>query len=343
MTVKMVRQKEMSTEADMPMAQPNKPNSGIADHTHPEYDAGLVKIQELEQEIQALKQGGVHQEQGMPTQPSMPSAKPMMQKQSLAQGEPEDSKDKPKGKDAEVVEGNWDIKKVESMLRSIVREELRGVPERDTGKELETAPAVDGIPQSQQPPNGKSPSGGGFDSNDRKGMKDELKAPAPKSDYDKLAIKKNKMDEAKSLVEKAKQLMKEASEDPSEPQPGASQKKPDKMDGQEPNKNPTGGTEENLKKENSEDDKERNEKDEVKSATDYFDKKVEQMKKQITTEAHTRRQSMVGMSAVSSEQTQAAQAEHFSNKEAVTNTIKEYLRKAGHSGALAAVTAQSAY
>jgi len=333
MTVRAVKARKEMDMGQQPMSpaapsnnapmQPQQPAQEpmIPDHTHPEYDQLLVKIQELENSVGRTAVGGVEQE-------------------SLDEGKPENDKGKPTGNQQPIMDnqGNQEPKMIENLLRKLIREELKGVPERDIGKDKDPIGPdnTNNIPQSTQPSNGVAPSGGGFDSDDKtnKGDGDATAADVskPESEYDKMPIQKNKMEQARNLIEKAKQLMAEANNpDPTQPNPEATAKDPVKMDGQVPNKSPTGGTEmidgaSEDPKANVPNDKRPDMKENV------IDKVFENLNKEIQQE--NKRQSVVGMSSLSNGQTEAAHEEYRTNKQRVTNTVKEYLQKAGHNGAL---------
>jgi len=155
----------------------------------------MVKLQEIESEIAGQRVGGIEQE-------------------SLDEGKPEHDKGKPTGgqKSLDDNQGNWDPKKIESVVRKVV-EELKGIPERDIGKTLDNSGPdnTDNIPQSAQPASGNAPSGGGFDSDDKTNKEDGdetvSKLPKPGSEYEKQPIQKNKMNLAKKHIERAKKLM----------------------------------------------------------------------------------------------------------------------------------------
>ena len=348
MTVKAVR-KEMDMSGQVPQNAPQDNSqfppttqpqlNEIPDHTHPEYDQMMVKLQEIESQLQGQAPGGINQE-------------------TLDEGKPEKDKGKPTGNEQPITDnqGNWDIKKVESFIRSIIKEELTGVPEKPKGKDLnDSGPDnTSNIPQTQQPANGTAPSGGGFDSDDKtnKTDGDETvgKLPKPGSEHDKIAIKKNKLDEAKSLIEKAKALMKEANgEDPTAPNPGATEQDPKKMDDSTPNKSPAGGTETldgisedpeanvpNDKrpklKEGADEDEEDDKLDVTKES--IVKQVFANLKKEVKRESGSQRQSFVGLTSASNDQLQDAHAEAMDAKTKVTNTMKEYLQKAGHGKAL---------
>lgn len=145
-------------------------------------------------------------------------------------------------------------KKLESLIRRIFQEEMKGVPERPTGHEQDKIGPknTSNLPASQQPASGVAPSGGGFDSNDKWGDKNEEEpASKPKKDYDKLPIKKNSIDDVNRLIEQAKTIMEELDKeemitkefngpDPSKPNPGAVEKDPKEMDGAKPKKGDSG-------------------------------------------------------------------------------------------------------
>lgn len=313
------------------MGQQPQPVMDVPDHTHPEYDELLVKMQEIEEMLQNMQSGGISQE-------------------SLDEGKPEKDKGKPTGKQEPIsdTQGNQEIKKVESLLRKIIREELKGVPEMDRGKTIDKSGPneINNISQSKQPGNGEAPSGGGFDSDDKTNEEDGdgaiSETPKPKNEFPKATIKKNKLNEAKVLIECAKRLMKEADEDPTEPNPGETEKNPKKMDGQVPNKSPTGGTEK-FDDDDSDDDSDEGSDDEKNGKSDGkrpimkegLEGIYNNLKKEIKQEARQeKRQSMVGMSALSNDYTEQDKEEYLTMKEKASNTIKEYLVKAGHSRAL---------
>jgi len=325
MTVKRVR-KEMdmgqkpynqpSNDAPMP---PNNVGPEIPDHTHPEYDQLLVKMQEIESKLGNMQMGGVNQE-------------------SLDEGKPEHDKGKPTGGQEPLkdTQGNWEPKKIESLIKKMVKEELKGTTDRKTGKDLKKSgpEQTDNIPQSTQPSNGEAPSGGKFDSddklNDKSGDDAVNKTSKPKSDYEKMPVQKNKLNRAKRIIERAKRLMSEANgSDPTKPNPGDVEKEPKKMDGQVPNKSPTGGTEKF------------DEEDEEKKMEEKLSSIYSQIKKEVMSENRlgSKRESLVGMTSLSSEQTRAAHENFVTSKERVTNSVKEYLSKAGHRKALAHIGA----
>jgi len=362
MTVRMIR-KEMDFEkglppsndapiqpASAPMAQPKPAMDQVPDHTHPEYDQALVKLQELEGEIHGQQPGGIEQE-------------------SLDEGRPENDKGKPTGGQEPITDTqrNQEPKKIESYIRRLIREELTGVPERDIGKALDKSGPenTQNIPQSKQPPVGTAPSGGGFDSDDKTNKEDgdetEGKLPKPTSDFGKPSIKKNKLERAKMLIEKAKALMKEANDpDPSAPNPGADIKDPSIMDGSVPNKSPLGGTEQvdgdedpeanadadlhpkmkefgfEPKKPVDDDDEE----DEDKIMDKTVERVYRNLSREIKKEKSFGRQSVVGMTARTNSATQAAHEQFLDIKGRANNSIKEYLQKAGHSQALGMMSPQ---
>ncbi len=330
-----------SNDAPMPPGNAN-PNQ-IPDHTHPEYDQLLVKIQEIENALQGMSMGGVNQE-------------------GLETGAPEDDAGKPKGgqQPIEDNQGNQEPKLIE-MIRKVVKEELTGEPERDTGKQLDASGPdnTQNIPQSTQPANGEAPSGGGFDSDDKTNKEDgdETVAKAKKpAEFDKLPIQKNKMEMAQKLIEQAKALMKEANEpDPSEPNPGAVEKEPEPMDGQVANKSPVGGTEDlgaggasedpeanvpNDQRPKMKEGEGANEDEDEEDSDKMVEKVLGNLRKEVLRERKGKRESFVGLTALSSEQTQANHEEFASNKQRVTNSIREYLTKAGHGRALGIMNPQ---
>ena len=314
---------------DMGMGQPA---TDLPDHTHDEYDQGLVKIQEIEQELQLVKPGGFNQEQ-LTT--------------------PEDDAGKPKGNQKDPM--NINQEKLARVIRRAV-EELTGVPERDIGKDLKPASETDGVPQTVQPAVGVSPSGGGFDSNDKTNKEDGLEdeVPKPASEFDKVAIKKNKMAQAKAHIERAKALMKEANgEDPTVPNPGAVATDPKKMDGSVPNKSPMGGTEQTGSEDpeaNTPNDKrpimkeqDGDEEEDIKKLKEQDEDIVEddkedaaimeeaykELKKEIKREKYAERRSLVGFTAKTNSSLQAKHSEYLTNKESTMKTIAEYLNKTG--------------
>lgn len=270
-----------------PMPAPND-DQNIADHTHPEYDQMMVKLQEIEGMLSDMQMGGIDQKESMDDS-----------------DEPED-KEKPSG-------DKFPISK--EALRKIIREELQGIPERDvTKKQVNPDAAVQDIPQTNQPANGEAPSGGGFDSDDKTNKDDGdatvSQTPKPASEFPKTAIQKNKYALAKKYIERAKKLMKEAEgEDPTEPQPGKVEKKPVQMDGMVANNSPAGGTE-GLEIEVEDEDEE------------------EEDKKSGMMQERTSRRSLVGSSGSS------AQEEILDIRARASESVREYLQKAGHGRAL---------
>lgn len=263
-------------------------NTEIPDHTHPEYDKMMVKLQEIEGQLATVQPGGVNQD-------------PVVD--AGVADEDDEGRKLPMGK--EFIE----------TLRSVIREELKGIPEADkTRKKMTTDAAAQNIPQTKQPSSGVAPSGGGFDSNDKladtEGDEAESKVDKPASEYPKLTIKKNKMELAKRHLERAKRLMKEA-EDPTEPQPGEVKKKPEEMEGSAANR--TAGGMEKFEKKDEDDDEEEEKKEVIKES---------------------KRESLVGMTSMTSEQTQAAHLDRLDVRSRVNDSIKEYLSKAGHGQAL---------
>ena len=312
MTVKAVR-KEMDMSNQVPQQQPvPQQPMDIPDHTHPEYDQMMVKLQEIEGQLQGQAPGGINQE-------------------SLDEGKPKYDAGKPTGNQQPISDnqGNDDPKKIESYIRKIIREELTGVPERDKGKALDSSGPenTSNIPQTDQPANGEAPSGGNFDSDDKTNKEDGDETinlvPKPKGEFPKDSIKKNKMNQAKSLIERAKKLMTEANgEDPSEPNPGATEQDPKKMDGSVPNKSPMGGTEE-LDGDASEDPEANVPNDKrplLKENT--VDKIFANLKKEMIADSKNKRESFVGLTAHTNENTLAAQEDFLETKTAVTNTMK---------------------
>jgi len=328
MSVKLVR-KEMDMSGQVPQNAPandapvppqmQQPQQEIPDHTHPEYDQMMVKLQDMESQLQGQAPGGINQE-------------------SLDEGKPEDDKGKPTSAQQPIADnqGNWEPKKVESFIRKIIREELTGEPERDTGKTLDGAgpDSTNNIPQTKQPPVGTAPSGGGFDSDDKLNEEDgdDVIAKTTKpAEFDKLPIQKNKLRQAKQLIERAKALMKEANgEDPTKPNPGKTDEDPEKMDGAVPNKSPMGGTEAIV----ADPDEEEEDKEKPITAAEAVSRAFAKLKKEMANDVKSNRESFVGLTSKSSEASSAAQEEFLDTKKQVTNTVKEYLTKAGHSRAL---------
>lgn len=317
MTVKPIK-KEMnfegsrpSNDAPMPPQLPADNGAKIPDHTHPEYDQMLVKVQELESALSNMQMGGVGQEQ--------------------MNGNAIEPKKKDEDEDKKYM--------TESAVRKLIKEEIQGVPENPDKKKQESPDSAANaeVPQTTQPPNGEAPSGGGFDSDDKLNKKDADNAvsetPKPSSDLSKPKIVVNKMQLAKRYIERAKKLMSEANgEDPTKPNPGATEKQPKKMDGQVPSKNPSGGTEQLDDNGDDMDD----------SADDdkLMEKVYTHLRREIKEEkAATNRQSLVGMSSATNAETQAKQEEYINNRKATTSVIKEYLQKAGHHKALNLMTA----
>jgi hypothetical protein len=221
------------------------------------------------------------------------------------------------------------------------KDELKGEPEMDQSKtQKSTDSAATDIPQTNQPANGVAPSGGEFDSNDKKGDKagDEASAMAtkPSSDYKRIDAQKNalnkesKISQARNLMEQAKQLLKEANEpDPSQPMPGEVTKEPEKMEGEEPNKSPNGGTESpNNMSASSKESLDLDNNKLIESM--YAHLKKENAQEEFNKRMGSQRQSLVGSSAVDAESFK----EKINAKSATTNTIKEYLQKSGNTSAL---------
>jgi hypothetical protein len=342
MTVKNVVKKEVmgngmgpingmpSNDAPMPPMAPQGPApiaNEIPDHTHPEYDEMLVKIQELQDMLSKLKMGGIN---------SGESNSNVLSSEKLKNG------------------GEEKMELSENFLRKIIREEmskdeLKGVPEMDQEKKKQSIDsAAADIPKTTQPANGEAPSGGEFDSKDKMGDKagDEASkmTDKPSSDYKRVAVQKNALDkeskisQARSLMEQAKKLLKEAteSEDPTKPMPGETSKEPEKMDGEVPNKSPSGGTESpnNMNESGAEipgesqTKKEELNMDEEEDSDKMVEKMYAHLQKENAQESLDRkmssRQSLVGMSANNEKFT-----EQVNSKVAVNNTIKEYLKKSG--------------
>jgi len=338
MVVKMIRKREM----DMETGSPSNDAPDVSQHAHSEYDQCLVKIQELESRVKALEVGEMGEAgnppAGVPAGPGEPGAEcstPMMPKKKSGMA--------------------WGAERIDlsdssiERLAKAMKEEIKGTPERGTSKKTGTADPKNPmqIPQTTQPGTGDAPgSGTTFDEEGKLGDKSEVKAPAPKSDYDKISIKKNKMDEAKSLVERAKVLMKEASEDPTEPKPGETKKEPDKMDMGSPKSsveaatNVPGATKDDIigkggeaeekkpvgKEEFGKKEDEEEEKEGKKSVT-------EKLKREIKKEAYNSRQSIVGLSSEKKEGSQFQENMGEVKKNSHT-LIKEYLKIAGHGAAL---------
>jgi hypothetical protein len=282
------------------------PNDQLVDHTHPEYDQAMVKLQEIEGELSDMRMGGVDQQESV-------DATPLEDVKKIK--EPHSDK--------------FPIS--QETLRRMIREELQGVPERDITKKQENPEsAAADIPQTAQPANGEAPSGGGFDSNDKKNKEDAdaaaAKVPKPASEYPRPTVHQNKMKLAKKYLERAKRLMRESSEDPTEPQPGESQKDPNKMDGSAANKNPIGGTEtlddEELRKDLVGTSEELDDLDE--------EEEKEEKKPDFLQERRSR-QSIVGMSGG---KYRAEQEDFLDVRSRASASIKEYLQKAGHGRAL---------
>jgi hypothetical protein len=317
-----------SNDAPMPPMAPQGPApiaNEIPDHTHPEYDEMLVKIQEIQDMLAEMKMGGINS--GVANSNVQPS-------------------------DKTTPEVDKKMELTESFLRKIIKEEMskdeiKGVPEMEQDKKKKSIDSVaTDIPQTKQPVNGVAPSGGEFDSNDKLGEKpgDEASkmTDKPASDYKRVAVKKNALDkeskisQAKSLMEQAKKLLKEATEtDPTEPMPGKIEKKPEEMDGEETNKSPNGGTESAGKMKSSEAcapgkpvEKSIEKLAEEESSDKMVEKLYNHLKEENAQETMKKqmgsRQSLIGVSANSE-----VKSEKLDNKIAVNNTIKEYLKKSG--------------
>ena len=242
--------------------------------------------------------------------------------EGLAEGQPEDDK---KGKlsgsekDPENVNQKDGIgmKKIESMIRQVLKEELKGEPERKTGHEQKDIgpDKTNSIPQTVQPSNGKAPSGGVIYGDD-KWAEDEAKdaegkANKPKSDYNKPNVQKNSLDEAKTLIEKAKSIMKEYAkgDDVFAGQPGRTEDEPHKMDDTKPKKGDSGFEEKCDDKEDKKDDKE-----------DPMKKMYESLQNEIKKE-HTSRKSVISTPI----------SENLSGN-TIKDSVKEYLTKSNLNG-----------
>lgn len=238
--------------------------------------------------------------------------------EGLSEGQPEDDK---KGKlsgnekDPENVnQGGVGMKSIESMIRKVLKEELKGEPERKTGHEQKKIGPdnTNSVPQTVQPSNGDAPSGGKLYGDDKWGedeAKDaEKKVNKPKSDYDKPTIKKNSLEDAKVFIEKAKEIMKEYAkgDDVNAPQPGRTEEKPHEMEDTKPKKG-SSGFEEKM-------DEEVDKKDDKKSP---MEKMYESLKDEITKESNDRK-SIVGVPM-----------NEKSSINSVQNSVKEYLAKTG--------------
>jgi hypothetical protein len=337
MTVRAVR-KEMDMGQNPSVNQAPPQAQEIPDHTHPEYDQMMVKLQEIEGEMQKQAPGGINQEPLPDAQDKYPKEEDEMKK----------------------------MPKMESYIRKLIREELTGMPEREIGKDKKSAGPdnTQDIPQTDQPANPVAPSGGGFDSDDKTNKEDgdstSAKTSKPK-EFEKMPIKKNKLERAKFLIERAKKLMREANEpDPTQPNPGKTEENPKQMDGQTGNKSPMGGTESAtdgmsedpegnipnkkrplLKEEDGNDIVTDEEEDrlEEKTVNSIYDR----LKKEIANETKSNRKSFVGLTARTSERTMQNQEEFLNTKQRVTNSVKEYLSKAGHSRALGYMVPPSTY
>lgn len=318
-----------SNDAPMPPAPPTAPIANeIPDHTHPEYDEMLVKIQEIQDTLSQMAMGGINEPATVDSETN-----PRMEKMKVKK-----------------MELN------ESFVRKIVKEELakdelKGEPEMDQKKSKKsTDSAAINIPQTTQPANGIAPSGGEFDSEDKLGNKigdaAQKMADKPKSDYSRPTVQKNALiKQAKTLMEQAKKLLKEANEteDPTTPMPGKTEVEPDKMDGEVPNKSPTGGTESPGKMSSqteelnididADKDAAEDEEDEEKKSDAMVEKVYNHLKKEnskkISARRLSNRQSFVGASAGSKNMTK-----NVNIKTAVNNTVKEYLKKSGYNNEL---------
>ncbi|NCU42097.1 MAG: hypothetical protein EOM19_05280 [Candidatus Moranbacteria bacterium] len=241
--------------------------------------------------------------------------------ESLAEGQPEDDK---KGKvsgnekDPENVnQGGVGMKSIESMIRQVLKEELKGSPERDTGYEKDKIGPenTSSLPQTVQPSNGKSPGNEDiFDNENRHGDEQEkdatTKVSKPKSDYNKPVIQKNSMEEARAYIEKAKTIMKEYAkgEDVFEGQAGRVEKEPHEMEDAKPKKGDSGFKEMSDKK----DDEDENE-NEKKSP---MEKMYESLRNEIKQES-VGRKSIIGTPVVNT------------SSNTIQSSIKEYLSKTG--------------
>jgi hypothetical protein len=235
--------------------------------------------------------------------------------ESLSEGQPEDDK---KGKlsgnekDPENVnQGGVGMKSIESMIRQVLKEELKGVPERNIGydKDKIGPENTDSLPQTVQPQNGKSPGSDKiFDEENKKGEEQEedavKKVSKPKSDYNKSEVQKNSLDYAKTLIEKAKIIMLEYAkgDDVFEGQAGRVESEPHKMDDSIPKKTGDSGFKEKSDEDENEDEP--------------MKKMYESLRNEIKSES-MRRKSMIGQPIANG------------NVNNIQNSIKEYLAKSG--------------
>jgi hypothetical protein len=298
MTVRRIKKEMAPANNQMQSQVAPEQEPQIPNHSHPEYDQMLVKIQELESKL-AGEDKGINQ-------------------------------------DADKVKAQDNEQKMNESIRKIVREELKGVPSFDSGK-VDKKPMgpenTNEVPQSTHlQPDGKPE--GEFDAEDKLNEEDANKAAKqaemPEEDYQKPKIQKNQLDEVAKLLEKVKSLLKENNgEDPSQPNAGAVEKKPEPMDMSAP-KDSVKEEVKPMENEGSEEDKKEDEKEE-----DNVKKAFESIKNELKQEFATKRQSMVGIATLNEKNDVSTKnAEFASHKEAVTGSIKDYLKKAGHNSAL---------
>lgn len=248
--------------------------------------------------------------------------------EGLAEGQPEDDKKgKLSGSEKDPKNVNQEdgvgIKKIESMIRQVLKEELKGAPERKTGHEQKDIgpDKTNSIPQTVQPSNGKAPSGGVIYGDDKLAedeAKDaEGKANKPKSDYNKPNVQKNSLDEAKTLIEKAKSIMKEFAKgkDVFDGQPGRTEDEPHKMDDAKPKKGDS-GFEEKCEKEMSDDKKDDKKEDKKDPMTKMYESLQDEIKKESTN-----RKSVI-----------SAPISENLNGNTIKDSIKEYLTKTNLNG-----------
>lgn len=218
-----------------------------------------------------------------------------------------------------------------AMVKQAVKEELAGIPERKDNLEKKDVSEVQGkeIPGAGREENGESMEGKDvFEIEDKLDM--EGKVQKPKKDYDKPAVQKNKLEEAKVLFEKAKAIMKEYDMGESNEELELAKDKPEKEEPEtmdvEANKGDSGlqSSKEAVEVEIEDEDEEKKEDEDKKDDKDEVSKMYESLKAEIESESKTERLSTIGVAQSNSSNKNTKMESVGQN-----NVIKEYLNKVG--------------
>ncbi len=253
-----------------------------------------------------------------------------------------DEKGKDSGATKDPVNVMQEAKKLTKMFLKRM-EDLTGHPEVPRGKTSVSGPAspknINPLPATGQPAAGVAPSGGDFDSKDKWAEGEEAEpGNKPKKDFPKLPYQKNRLKRRESAVTAG------GPEDPTRPQPAASQDKPDPMSMETPKEEFEGEdvldkkkdelVNEILGKIRKELRFEKLKDDEEEEVTQELFKNKPRARKSTL---HSR-QSFAGgsrrtnapASRVSvSERMRVSNPERANVREAVMDTVKEYLKKPG--------------